>query len=228
MTALFHSTTNARRPTLDARRSRIFTFGVQRSLSTSELPNVRTLELPRSAFTLVETALALLAISLGLLGIFGLARHGLKNGGDTENETRCTLLADTVFETLKAKNNALLAERYSLNEWQNFWTSFANNKTSYTTYFCSLPLMFDVTSLDTSLKIICGSAATPPIIHNLQEQLSESEKEPDKWNPQYILSFTSDSDTYFTVQLAIHPGQLQSGSEWRVYYTTLSYVGGLP
>jgi Tfp pilus assembly protein PilV len=59
-------------------------------------------------FTLVETALALFAISLGLLGIFGLVRHGLRNSGDTENETRCTLLADAVFETLKTETDALI------------------------------------------------------------------------------------------------------------------------
>lgn len=170
------------------------------------------------AFTLVETALALFAISLGLLGIFGLARHGLKNSGDAENETRCTLLADTIFETLKAKNAELLNEGYSLNAWQNFWTAFGNNS-AYSTYFCYLPQLSDVTLQDATLKIIYGT-------HSLQDQLSTIE--PDKWNPTYILSFKTDSETQFTAELQIHPGAFQSGADVRVYYTTLSYAGGLP
>ena len=168
------------------------------------------------AFTLVETALALLAISLGLLGIFGLARHGLKNSGDTENETRCALLADTVFETLKAKNGSLVAEKYSLEEWQRFWEDFAQKPT---TYVCYLPPMPDVTAQDSYLKLMYGT-------HNLQDQLPVAE--PEKWNPQYQLTFVPDSDAQFTVQLSIHPGKFQSGSEWRTYYTTLGYAGGLP
>jgi len=173
----------------------------------------------RTGFTLVETALALLAISIGLLGIFGLARHGLKNSGDTENETRCTLLSDTIFETLKAKNTALLNEGVSLIDWQNFWIAFGNNKDSDNTYSCYLPQLSDVTSKDTALKIICGT-------HNLQDQLSATE--PNKWNPRYILTFQPDSETQFTVALQIHPGVFQSGADWRAYYTTLSYAGGLP
>jgi hypothetical protein len=76
-----------------------------------------------------------------------------------------------------------------------------------------------VTSQDTTLKLIYGT-------HALQDQLTQTEM--DKWNPQYSLAFVSDSDTEFTVQLSIHPGALQSGSDWRVYYMTLGYAGGLP
>jgi len=190
--------------------------------------NIPHLRLPRAAFTLVETALALFAISLGLLGIFGLARHGLKNSGDAENETRCTLLADTIFETLKAKNAALIAEGYSRYNWQVFWNTFNANKNSYSADFCYLPLLMDVTSQYTELKIICGAFTEPPLTHFLQESLSESERKPDNWNPHYILTVTLDTDSNFMVLLAIHPGAFQSGADWHVYYTTLSYAGGLP
>jgi hypothetical protein len=197
-------------------------FGVRRSFPTLPSSLFALPSRARSAFTLVETALALLAISLGLLGIFGLARHGLKNGGDTENETRCTLLADTVFETLKTKNNALLNEGVSLDEWRNFWYDFCDNKTAYDSiYSCYLPQLSDITSKDTALKIIYGT-------HNLQDQLSESEREPDKWNPQYSLEFINVIESQFTIRLSIHPGALQSGADKRIYYMTLGYVGGLP
>lgn len=173
--------------------------------------------LHRSGFTLVETALALFVISLGLLGIFGLARHGLKAGGDVENETRCALLADTVFETLKAKNNELAAEKYTLERWQSFWRDFASS----TTHACYLPQMPDVNSQVMYLKIMYGT-------HNLQDQDSTF-AEPDKWNPQYTLTFgDAGSDSQFDVTLSIHPGALQSGAETRTYSTVLYYSGGLP
>lgn len=172
-----------------------------------------------SAFTLIETALALFAISLGLLGIFGLARHGLKNSGDAENETRCALLADTVLESLKARNSQLLAEGRPLDAWQNFWRLFAQNTSSYASYFCDLPQLSDVTSQDTVLKVICGT-------HALQDSLSA--KEPDKWNPHYSLAFIPDSQTQFTIEFSVHPGANQSGADWHVYYATLSYEGGQP
>jgi Tfp pilus assembly protein PilV len=176
--------------------------------------------LHRSGFTLVETALALFAISLGLLGIFGLARHGLKAGGDVENETRCALLADTVFETLKAKNNELAAEKYTLARWQFFWLTFENNAA----LACFLPQMPDVSSQDTALRVWYGT-------HNLQDRTAvlTPSTEPDKWNPQYTLTFgDAGSDSQFDVTLSIHPGALQSGAETRTYSTVLYYSGGLP
>jgi len=239
MTALFHI--NVQRPTTNhpmVHGSWFMVHGktppttnhqpptINQSLPTSKSSFLNPNSLPPrirdgKAFTLVETALALLAISLGLLGIFGLARHGLRNAGDTENETRCTLLADTIIETLKAKNAELIAEGYSLNNWKLFWKTFAQNTTSTSTSFCYLPQMPDVSSDGTLLKIICGT-------HNLQDQLAESAREPDKWNPQYALSFVADPESQFLITLSIHPGVLQGGADWRTYYVTLGYAGGLP
>ena len=52
-----------------------------------------------AAFTLIETALALLAIGLGLMALFGLGRIGLQSSKESENDTRCAQMTDAVFET---------------------------------------------------------------------------------------------------------------------------------
>ena len=232
MTIFDHMTRNVQRSTSETRCPCIpcpkferSTFDIKQASanrrSSANAPSLKTWVPAKGAFTLVETALALLAISLGLLGIFGLARHGLRNAGDTENETRCALLAETIIETLKAKNAEILAQDCSLANWRLFWNTFNNNQSSFGSYYCHLPQMPDVTTRGALLKIICGT-------HSLQDQLAISEREPNKWNPQYILVIRPDSESQFLIQVAIHPGVLQGGAEWRAYYASLSYAGGLP
>ncbi len=171
--------------------------------------------LHKTGFTLIETALALLAISLGLLGIFGLARHGLKSGGDAENETRCAMLADTIIETLKAKNNELAERKLSLIEWQNYWAT-------HTTFH--LPPMPDISNGGNAIVIAVNAPNTP-----LQSTQTGTEI---KWNPIYTVSLIPDSSAYagteINVTLYLHPGMLQSGAEYQTFSTILSYTGGLP
>jgi len=199
------------------------------------VPNFR---FPTRAFTLVETALALLAISLGLLGIFGLARHGLKNSGDTENETRCTLLADTVFETLRAKNDELAARKFSLYNWWIYWLGALAQTGTPVLYLPALPEISDSGEGIGLYVDVEGSGKT----HTLGDSSTAAQEI--KWNPVYALTFTvsfnqsnlsdaqSISEAYergqIDVTLTIHPGQLQSGAATRTFYTTLTYTGGMP
>ncbi len=174
--------------------------------------------LHKTGFTLIETALALLAISLALLGIFGLARHGLKSGGDAENETRCAMLADTIIETLKAKNNELAERKLSLVEWQNYW---ATHSTFY------LPHMSDIADFTDPISIVSNTNK------NDLEPLQPANPSPViRWNPSYKLSLSFNTGTYdwseIYVTLALHPGMLQSGADPRIYSAVLSYTGGLP
>jgi len=170
----------------------------------------------KSGFTLIETALALLAISLGLLGIFGLARLGLKSGGEVEHETRCAMLADTMFETLKAKNSELAARKYTLAEWRNYWV---NAKTFY------LPPMPEISDNTTGIRIDLGT-------HEMDDFLPTSGRTPSiKWNPVYTLVFSANAAAEWneiTVGLTLHPGALQSGAAAQTYATVLSYAGGQP
>jgi Tfp pilus assembly protein PilV len=219
MTFFFHNADDTRRATHDARRD---------------------------AFTLIETALALFAISLGLLGIFGLARHGLKNGADTEAETRCTLLADTVFETLKSKNDELIARHVSFHDWWAFWALYASNNGQVSIY---LPAMLEISQNSGRLLLSSLNSEKQHTLH----QLTSAEFSPEvKWAPLYDIQLTTpDPDSPetpifveslsetkitkllgcmqdITIKLRIHPGLLQSGADERTYYATLTYAGGLP
>ena len=190
---------------------------------------------PNSGFTLVETALALLAISLGLLGIFGLARHGLKASGDATVETRCAILADTVFATLHAKNDELSAKKTSLYDWWFYWFRFMSGDAQTAIY---LPKMVEFTETfeKEGIRIAMGR-------HTISEYLSASTSDTEiKWNPVYTLRLDCDGldesnlsqlqEIYdrgqINVTLTIHPGALLSGAEERTYYTALNYTGGLP
>ena len=80
---------------------------------------------PRSAFTLVEIALATLVLSLGLLTLFGLGRLAMENAARAENETRTALFADNIFSSLRSVSEDLCATG-GPSAWAVFWTGFSN------------------------------------------------------------------------------------------------------
>ena len=187
----------------------------------------------KNGFTLIETALALLAISIGLLGIFGLARHGLQAGSDVENETRCTLLANTVFETLKAKNDELAARKVSLYDWWAFWLALIPQTSQASLYLPSMP---EISENNAPVGISVGT-------HEMNDFLQTTATFTElKWNPRYSLTLDLNGvdltntgqvlEAYergqINVTLTLHPGVLQSGAEKSTYYTVLTYSGGLP
>ncbi len=185
----------------------------------------------RTGFTLVETALALLAISLGLLGIFGLARHGLKASGDADEETRCALLADTVFATLRAKNDELAEKKASLEEWWFYWLRFVSGEGGVVIY---LPAMPELSETAGALPLRCA-----PVFSEFVSAQEPAKTLP--WRPSYRLTPATElnlADTgalsalyergQLDLKLEIHPGALLSGAETRTYYTVLTYTGGLP
>ena len=69
-----------------------------------------------SAFTLVETALALLAIGLGLIALFGIGRLALESSREAENDRRCAMMADAIFETLRAVNAVYINEARTIGQ----------------------------------------------------------------------------------------------------------------
>ena len=84
-----------------------------------------TNNLPRSAFTLVEIALATLVLSLGLLTLFGLGRLAMENAARAENDTRTALFADNIFSSLRSVSEDLCATG-GPSAWAVFWTGFSN------------------------------------------------------------------------------------------------------
>jgi len=54
-------------------------------------------------FTLVEVALAVLVVGIGLLAIFGLFPSGLRSAEDATADTRCGLFAETVLNGMRGR-----------------------------------------------------------------------------------------------------------------------------
>lgn len=63
----------------------------------------KTLRAGRRGFTLVEVALALLVVSVGILAAFALIPAGLQTNQQAIDDTQAAMFADTVFEGLRAQ-----------------------------------------------------------------------------------------------------------------------------
>lgn len=61
----------------------------------------------KQGFTLVEVALAVLAVGLGLMSIFALFPAGLQNAADDAADTRAALFAGTVFNGMRGSASAI-------------------------------------------------------------------------------------------------------------------------
>jgi hypothetical protein len=179
----------------------------------------------RVGFTLIETSLALLAIGLGLIALFGLGRIGLQNVKESENDTRCAHMADAIFETLRdtnarfvdaARTNDVQIVSWSL-RWQEVWQN---------TRQIPFPVVANMSaSPDLTLKFF-----TP-----LAPAYDENELSLLNWNPRYELailpgdiSHVAGTYNVMNVTLAIYPDGDSYSSERRLYHTTLTNPGGLP
>lgn len=181
-----------------------------------------TLGVRRSAFTLIETSLAMLAIGLGLLAIFGLGRLGLQSNKESLNDQRCVMLSNAIFETLRERNAYFvdLARTNGLGQiWYNLWVDAAEN----------------------------GRIAFPPVAHlaplttNLIFGATTTAYDPGKislanWNPRFQLNMGNATGSPLSTgvpnairaYLTIYPDGDTFSSDARTYTTTLTNPGGLP
>jgi hypothetical protein len=203
-----------------------------------------------AAFTLIETALALLAIGLGLMAIFGLGRIGLKSAKESSSDLRCESMADAVFETLREYNVRFIERSKTPKEWIICWGEFvagdvvpgldkipfppvANMSTSE-----NLQLHANVADLAYFIQLTQG---TPVDIGNasgtLQKAYDADNLSLTEWNPSYLLDIAPNNASIspvtgypdsLLVRLVIYPDGDTPSSEPRMYYTTLTNTGGLP
>ena len=174
-----------------------------------------------AAFTLVETALAMLAIGLGLLAFIGLSRLGIESNKETLNDQRCAALSSAIFETLRERN-AYFVDLARTNEmhtsWRDIWAGAIDRKE------IAFPQIAYITSPDTNLVFGALTSAYDPDHISLAD-----------WNPRYGLSFREDEYESPVAQarnllqctLYIYPDGDTYSSEMRVYTTTLTNPGGL-
>ncbi len=178
----------------------------------------------RGGFTLIETALALLAIGLGLMAIFGLGRIGLQTTKESDNDTRCVQMADAVFETLR-EYNARFVDSTRTNSasgsWFQQWQSVIAN-----TQQIPFPAVANMNaSPNRVLKVYTQFASTYD-----ENALSLLD-----WNPRYELAIEPNNASYVAgdvnmllVTLVIYPDGDTYSSEYRFFQTTLTNPGGLP
>ncbi len=69
----------------------------------------------QSGFSLVEVLVALLVLSIGLLGLAGLQTYGLAYSHESYERTQATLLLDNVIDDMRANYNALGSYAVSVN-----------------------------------------------------------------------------------------------------------------
>lgn len=86
-----------------------------------------------SGFTLIEVALAVLVVAIGVLGVIALFSHGLNASAKAVADTHASMFAENVFNGLRARS-LLMAERQTpaTNTWNAFWTNFVAGNTSMT------------------------------------------------------------------------------------------------
>lgn len=85
-------------------------------------------------FTLIEVAIAVLVVSLGVLALAALFSQGLSASAKAVGDTHSSMFAENVFNGLRARS-LLEAEKQLLtnrNTWVDFWTNFVYGNTSIT------------------------------------------------------------------------------------------------
>ena len=179
----------------------------------------------RSAFTLIETALALLAIGLGLMAIFGLGRIGLQSTKEAENDSRCVQMADAVFETLREANTRYVSYAQS-NQTTDAWNTLWQNVYDSRTEKIPFPPVANM-STSSNLWLQINTEFVPAFDPNA---LSLKD-----WNPRYELAINPGGAStvagrinLLRVTLAIYPDGDTYSSERRLFHTTLTNPGGLP
>ena len=170
-------------------------------------------------FTLVEVALAILAVGLGLLAVFGVSQSALENAVENRDEARCNRFADAVFNTLREYDRLFAAEASSnLNAvavWRSRWAACRT---------LEFPPVSGMHTNGLALKI-----------GGIQAAFDENDISLTEWNPYYELVISSNGYSevaggynYLGFRLAVVPDGALYDGKVRYYKTALFYGGGLP
>jgi prepilin-type N-terminal cleavage/methylation domain-containing protein len=86
--------------------------------------------LARSGFTLMEVALAIVVVAIGMMAAFALITTGLDSSAKAVAMTRGAIFADDVFNGLRSK--ASLATDAGEGAWELFWEDFEDGAAAVT------------------------------------------------------------------------------------------------
>ncbi|MEI6972298.1 MAG: type IV pilus modification protein PilV [bacterium] len=87
----------------------------------------------RNGFTLIEVAIAVLVVAIGVLAVVALFSGGLTASARAVADTHASMFAENVFNGLRARS-LLMAEQqtFATNTWLAFWNGFAYGTGSIT------------------------------------------------------------------------------------------------
>ena len=147
----------------------------------------------KSGFTLVEVALALLVVGVGIVAIFGLFPAGMEAGRRTVNETQAALFAEEVFAAYRS-----LASVTNLATAANAQVPVAAPE-----QWSSPPLIIPDGSVQTC---VLRAFASP---NSIERAL------------RYRLTIGSSGPYIRTVSLRVFPGEFGGTSEFYDFYTEI-------
>jgi len=89
-----------------------------------------------NGFTLMEVALAVSVVVIGLMALFALVSSGLDSSTLAVKDTHAAIFADNVYNGIRAASQARAEKGYDRNtgdvHWRVFWREFAHGETSIT------------------------------------------------------------------------------------------------
>lgn len=93
------------------------------------MKNLRTIQEKntRSAFTLIELALAALVVGIGLMALITLGRNAMQTALQVEDERRAAALAEDLFATLRSASSFVL-QMGGYGDCTNFWQAVADGE----------------------------------------------------------------------------------------------------
>ena len=101
----------------------------------------RLSECGTTGFTLIEIALTILVMALGILAMFSLLGSGLDTSNKASADAQAAIFADSVFSSLRVESlRAAEAEQNNAHpgSWTNFWFAFENGVTNIPVAFSEL------------------------------------------------------------------------------------------
>jgi Tfp pilus assembly protein PilV len=104
----------------------------------------------KSGIVMIEAALALIVLSMGVLTVFLLFARGLERAGQTDEEQQVALFADSVLEGLHAAAQ-YAAQTDPSAGWTNFWTLLQKEE-GHTNVTVAMPHFWAATNFNAAIR----------------------------------------------------------------------------
>jgi prepilin-type N-terminal cleavage/methylation domain-containing protein len=97
------------------------------------LNRTRSSKSRKGGFTLIEVALAIVVVALGLLAVFSLLSSGLDAARKAIAETQASIFANSVFNGLRSRSLSIAETSPNPQNWSDFWTAMTSSSTGFVT-----------------------------------------------------------------------------------------------